>query len=181
MPSAPQVPPFRISLMSRISCPAVKPNLVTVEVPPPSLADASWIWTSEVKPPSAGGTVPPGARPFLKVLHTNCPVDHVTIDITCDNFYTLYVNGKLVGSGKTTFSYPAQRYTVKIASTKLVTVAVYAEQDPGTLGGVGLLAAGVAWNSKTAVPREIRFVTEDRKSTRLNSSHSGESRMPSSA
>ena len=31
------------------------------------------------------------------------------------------------------------------------------------------------------LPKEWRYVHKDRKSTRLNSSHSGESRMPSSA
>ncbi|KAF8890300.1 hypothetical protein CPB84DRAFT_1826440 [Gymnopilus junonius] len=132
-------------------CLAVKPNLVTIEVPPPSFANASWIWTNEVQPPTAGGTVPAGARPFLKVLHTNCPINHVMIDIGCDNFYTLYVNGKLVGSGKNMFS---------IVSTQLVTVAIYVEQDPATLGSIGLLTASIAWNSKVAVPREIRFVTD---------------------
>ena len=40
-----------------------------------------------------------------------------------------------------------------------------------------------AWalNSDTAISKFVAISTPDRKSTRLNSSHSGESRMPSSA
>ena len=41
---------------------------------------------------------------------------------------------------------------------------------------------GVPWAGAVLVPLNTRLsVGEDRKSTRLNSSHSGESRMPSSA
>ena len=43
------------------------------------------------------------------------------------------------------------------------------------------LAAAAAEASKPATPVAASPTTPDRKSTRLNSSHSGESRMPSSA
>ena len=41
-----------------------------------------------------------------------------------------------------------------------------------------LIAAAVIFGCVVYV---LRYIDEDRKSTRLNSSHSGESRMPSSA
>ena len=52
----------------------------------------------------------------------------------------------------------------------------------GTLGlGVGAVALGLALGLLFAVAFTLLYGRIDRKSTRLNSSHSGESRMPSSA
>ena len=50
--------------------------------------------------------------------------------------------------------------------------------DPATLGTCVKQAKAKGWNGGVMV-WQVRLV--DRKSTRLNSSHSGESRMPSSA
>ena len=44
-----------------------------------------------------------------------------------------------------------------------------------------LLLTGALFNRTIAQNRENQVREQDRKSTRLNSSHSGESRMPSSA
>ena len=125
-------------------------------MPPPDLASGAWIWTKEVI--AGGGTVPGGARPFRKVITTKCPVNRLTIDITCDNIYTLYVNGKLVGSGMNWQA--VQRYTVAFENTTKVTVAVYAGQDPGSLAQVGLICAGVVWNSQERDPQGKPFATD---------------------
>ena len=50
--------------------------------------------------------------------------------------------------------------------------------DMKNLGVKVLICGGIGGGARTALGPEIR---PDRKSTRLNSSHSGESRMPSSA
>jgi hypothetical protein len=97
------------------------------------------------------------ARPFRKVVSTTSPVNCLTIDITCDNFYTLYVNGKLVGSGGNWTI--AQRYTVQFEDTKDVVVAVYAVQEPVGVQPVGLLCAGVVWNSQERAPAGTVFTT----------------------
>ncbi|PPQ79284.1 hypothetical protein CVT26_001059 [Gymnopilus dilepis] len=119
-----------------------------------------WIWTNEVQPPTAGGVVPVQARPFVKVLHANCSLDHVTVIMGCDNFCTLYVNGLVVGTEKNGASTNAQRYTVKFPPTHEVSIAVYAAQDPVTKLAIGLIISGVAWNSNQIKPIEIPFVTD---------------------
>ncbi|KDR67398.1 hypothetical protein GALMADRAFT_216480 [Galerina marginata CBS 339.88] len=124
-------------------------------VAPPDLVKAEWIWTKEVV--AANGNLPGMARPFLKVLSTTSLVNRLTIDIVCDNFYTLYVNGKLVGSG--TDWTVAQRYTVLFEHTKEVVVAVYAVQESVGPQPVGLLSAGVVWDSQDKAPEGTRFTT----------------------
>ena len=65
------------------------------------------------------------------------------------------------------------------AGACFVTGVVYAQVCfQGTHGSANL---GPASSCPTTAEQEIFLVDADRKSTRLNSSHSGESRMPSSA
>ncbi|KAF8961825.1 hypothetical protein BDZ97DRAFT_1827333 [Flammula alnicola] len=139
------------------SCPPLFPDQPPATASPPDLTKGFWIWTKEVV--AGGGVVPGCARPFRKVVPgVDCPVNRLTIDITCDNMYTLYVNGKLVGSG-IEFTTP-QRYTVKFEDTNKVVVAVYAVQDPVSLAQVGLICSGVVWNSQEKSPKETPFITD---------------------
>ena len=140
----------------RNSCPAIHHDLEAEMVAPPDLSKANWIWTQEI---TTNPTPKGEARPFRKVIKTKCPVNHVTVDITCDNFYTLYVNGKLVGSGINFMI--AQRYTVEFDQTTEVVIAVYAVQDPVTQAQVGLLCAGVVWHSQTRPPVRTLFITDE--------------------
>jgi len=139
-------------------CPILHPKQQPATVPPPDLTKANWIWTKEVigKP---NGVLPGAARPFRKGIKTKCPVNRVMIDITCDNYYTLYVNGKLVGSGDNWTI--AQRYTVEFEQTTEVVIAVYAVQDPIYTQQVGLLSAGVVWNSQAKEPVGTTFITDE--------------------
>ncbi|PPQ86456.1 hypothetical protein CVT24_010106, partial [Panaeolus cyanescens] len=93
-------------------------------VPAPTLASASWIWTPEfkTKPKPRVGTT----RAFRRTIVTPSPVNALTISIAADDMYTLYVNGKLVGSGD--FFPQPDRYTVKFEDTSRVVVAVLATQ-----------------------------------------------------
>jgi len=127
-----------------------------VFVDPPTFNKALWIWSKEAKDDNK--IVPGGSRPFRKTLQLESHADMVTIDITCDNFYTLYVNGKLVGSGKEW--YKPDRWTVRFEPTKKVVIAVYGVQDPATLGYVGLLVSGKAWNGQEAIPHAKEFVSD---------------------
>ena len=71
-----------------------------------------------------------------------------------------------------------------VFSGQVVTSAIGSDafQEADT---VGISRACTKWNvmvkNVAELPRRINEAFEDRKSTRLNSSHSGESRMPSSA
>jgi len=121
----------------------------------PKFDKAQWIWSKEAKD---NKVAPGGARPFRKTLQLESHADMVTIDITCDNFYTLYVNGKLVGSGKEWWK--PDTWTVRLERTKKVVIAVYAAQDPVTLGPVGLLVSGKAWNSQETLPHAKEFVSD---------------------
>jgi len=116
---------------------------------PPSFQNAHWIWSKDFQ------NCKHVARPFRKTLSFNDTVNFATIDITCDNFYTLYVNGKLVGSGEH-WDKP-DRYTVRFEPTKKVIIAIYAVQETGV---VGLLASGTVWNSQEKDPKGHDFVTD---------------------
>ncbi|KAF8884733.1 hypothetical protein CPB84DRAFT_1788913 [Gymnopilus junonius] len=135
------------------NCPILFPNQKPINIPPPDLGNGTWIWTKEVI--AGGGKVPRCARPFRKVITTKCPVNRLTVDVTCDNAYTIYVNGKLVGSGMNWAA--AQRYTVTFENTNKVVVAVYAAQDTEQ---VGLICAGLVWNSQEKSPQGIPFITD---------------------
>ena len=55
------------------------------------------------------------------------------------------------------------------------------ELDSTTGDGDHWVNVNMGFEKITALSKELEDMTLDRKSTRLNSSHSGESRMPSSA
>ncbi|KAK7049864.1 hypothetical protein VNI00_005294 [Paramarasmius palmivorus] len=124
---------------------------------PPSLPDlgtASWIWTKEV----LAGNPPGGARPFRKAFTAKVPVDNLVIDITCDNYYTLYVNGYLVGSGRDWTK--SQRYRVTFRPTYNVVVAVYGVQDTVYVAQAGVIASAVAWSSTQPNAPAFTFGTD---------------------
>jgi hypothetical protein len=142
------------------TCPVIYRDMEPATVAPPDITKANWIWTKEV---IANPTPPGQARPFRKVIKTKCPVNRTTVDITCDNYYTLYVNGKLVGSSSIASKswYVAQRWTVEFEETTEVVIAVYAVQDQVGMLQVGLLAAGVVWHSQTNPSVPTSFITDD--------------------
>jgi hypothetical protein len=120
----------------------------------PDIKDAKWIWTKEVEksdPPL------PVARPFRRVIKTDSVVDRLMIDVACDNRYTLYVNGRLVGCGAD-WTTP-DRYGVQFQRTKKVAIAVYASEDEGS-SPVGLIVSGKVWYSQTRDGKETAFISD---------------------
>lgn len=57
--------------------------------------DAMWIWSGQLPP----GPAPSGDVYFRKKFSCNSP-ESARIEITCDDRYELYVNGRLVGNGQ---------------------------------------------------------------------------------
>ena len=107
--------------------------------------------------------VEPKVKPYLKFFHK--ATSHSSTPFSFCN----YCNKK----GHSTFTCNAKKHGVN-SSYKWVPKGTRVNEDPPkkeTKGGQGPRT----WKH---IPREVR---QDRKSTRLNSSHSGESRMPSSA
>ena len=154
----PRIGPQPIVNPPDVSAPNIPPSPSTPVPPrvsPPDLATAQWIWTKE----AAAGNPPGGPRPFRKVIEFGEIVDRLTIDIDCDNFYTLYVNGCVVGKG-IDWRF-AQRYNVVFAPTRAVVIAVYAVQDPISLAQAGLIAAGVLWNSQIFESTSYTVGTDD--------------------
>ncbi|KAF9552491.1 hypothetical protein CPC08DRAFT_607616, partial [Agrocybe pediades] len=102
-----------------------------------SLTDANWIWTNEV----SGGNAPIGNRAFRKTitLPAGQRATSATITLTADNWYTLYVQGKVVGTG---FDFrAAQKYVVDILPySEEVTIAVWALNGNGPTSPAGLIA-----------------------------------------
>lgn len=137
------------------SCPRLYPNQPPVILNGADLSKAKWIWTKEV---AQNSTPDRSVRPFRKTISLKCPVNYATIDIACDNFYTVYVNGRVVGSGKE-WNKP-DRYTVRFESTTKVVIAVYAAQDPVLKAQVGLIVSGKVWNSQEQNPQAIEFVSD---------------------
>ncbi|MGN6543876.1 MAG: DUF1549 domain-containing protein, partial [Aureliella sp.] len=56
---------------------------------------AQWIWSSAGEPPAPAGE----KRAFRKRFELDAPVDQSGAAISCDNRFTLYVNGKKLASG----------------------------------------------------------------------------------
>lgn len=121
----------------------------------PDITKANWIWTQEVMYKKRGQ--PYFTRPFRKVVKCEGDVDRLTIAIACENRYTLYVNGALVGSGDDRST--PDRYTVEFDATKRVVIAVYASDDTGGTA-IGLLACGKVWNTYDEHAKGIVFVTD---------------------
>ena len=138
------------------SCPRLHPDQKPVILGGPDITKANWIWSKDV---AVHSTPDRSVRAFRKTITLKCAVNYATIDITGDNFYSLYVNGRIVGSGKE-WNKP-DRYTVHFAETTKVVIAVYAAQDTVSRGPVGLLAAGKVWHSQEEKPHATDFVTDD--------------------
>ncbi|KAK7437247.1 hypothetical protein VKT23_018688 [Stygiomarasmius scandens] len=105
-----------------------------------SLAPARWIWTNELTTP--GGPVPAAARAFRTTITLPPSQTSASAEvlITADNQYSLYINGRFVGTG-TNFQ-SAQRFSVDNIQGPEVVVAVYAVNiDAPTPNPAGLLAS----------------------------------------
>jgi hypothetical protein len=135
-PTHPTHPTHPIGTVAGPNFDAAHPTATT-----PDLSKAGWIWTRE----ALVGNPPGGARPFRKTFTADHPVDHLAIDLTTDNYYTLYVNGHVVGSGRDWTK--VQRYQVRFPPTRTVTVAVYGVQDPIYVAQAGVIAAVTVWSS----------------------------------
>ena len=129
------------------------------------ISKANWIWTKEAAHKKPGH--PLLARPFRKVVKTEWAVNRLSITMACDNRYTLYVNGHLVGSGEV-WNTP-DRYTVEFEATKEVVVAVYAANEDTSRAAVGLITCGKVWDSHEQHAREIVFVSDDSWKTHSSS------------
>ncbi|KAH9479794.1 Alpha-L-rhamnosidase [Psilocybe cubensis] len=149
------------------------PNVINIppeaQDPGPDLTAATWIWTNEVK----GGNAPIGGRAFRKVV-TLPPgelADTITMDIVADNEYTLYINGRVAGSGRS--FQQAQRYQVNFIPSNTVTIAVYANNDGGPAsllasgqirgcacgcGNTAVVNTDSSWKFSTAVPSPAGFI-----------------------
>ncbi|KAF5315034.1 hypothetical protein D9619_007474 [Psilocybe cf. subviscida] len=135
----------------------------------PDIAKAKWIWTNE----QPYGQPPGGPRAFRKLvpIPLGQSVDSMIIDITCDNWYTLYVNGYVVGNG--TAWNKVQRYSIKFPKTNRVLVAVYASNDPVLLQQAGLIASAVMWDSTNYTGRTFDIGTDSSWKTSITTSASG--------
>lgn len=122
-----------------------KPGDLSITPPLPDLTFGSWIWTWE-KPYS---DPPVGPRPFRKavIIPEGRFVDSLAIDIACDDIFALYVNGKLLGSGKQWTT--GHRWSITFPLTNKLIVAVYATNDPINRSWAGLIASAVLWDSNT--------------------------------
>ncbi|KAF5346573.1 hypothetical protein D9758_013477 [Tetrapyrgos nigripes] len=95
-----------------------------------SIARANWIWTDEL--PAAAGAVPVGARAFRRVI--TLPPGQIAqsaqILIAADNEYSIYINGRFVGTGNG--FHAAHRFTVTNIpdANGQVVVAVYGVNGP---------------------------------------------------
>ncbi|KAF9044047.1 hypothetical protein BJ165DRAFT_1594727 [Panaeolus papilionaceus] len=147
-PVKPVEPPVAVKA---IPAPPAKPTIV----PPPAMKGASWIWTPEYKinsQPPVGTT-----RTFRRTIVTETPVNALTLEIAADDLYTVYVNGKLVGSGKSWID--PDRYTIRFEPTTRVVVAVVASQGAPQVV-VGLIVSGKLWNTADANPCPVDFATD---------------------
>lgn len=84
------------------------PSLMSSELPiPSSLADkffvANWMWTPEpgtLDVDSKLTTFPQGDRAFRRWYNSTAQVSSALVLITCDNSYTIYINGHQIGGGQ---------------------------------------------------------------------------------
>ncbi|KAF9049121.1 hypothetical protein BJ165DRAFT_1077529 [Panaeolus papilionaceus] len=138
-PSFPLPEPAPVPTPMPPSVPIVKkPTILSF----PSLQSTPWVWTPEVQRtprPRVGHT-----RAFRRTITTSTPINALTISIACDDLYTLYVNGKLVGCGKE-WREP-ENYTVKFPPTVKVVVSVLGSQGP-LQKDVGLSVSAIAYDA----------------------------------
>jgi hypothetical protein len=122
-----------------------------------SVDRANWIWTDEVPAGTSNSTklFPVGARAFRRTIAL--PPGHIAesaqILIAADNQYSVYVNGRFVGTG--TNFHNGQRFTVNNIPnpTDKVVIAVYAFNQPGADGGAnpaGLLVSAQVTSNNPA-------------------------------
>ncbi|KIJ29197.1 hypothetical protein M422DRAFT_784380 [Sphaerobolus stellatus SS14] len=126
-------------------------------LPDLSHATTKWIWTHEANVNFAASQPPAGGRPFRKTYTTPTLeyMDMITIDIACDNFFTLYVNGYEVGStilgeGPNGWEWRvAHRFKVRFYTpTPTVNVAIFGIQST-ELAQAGVIADCVLWSTQS--------------------------------
>ncbi|PFH49028.1 carbohydrate-binding module family 67 protein [Amanita thiersii Skay4041] len=111
--------------------------------PPLTIASSNWIWTNEV---DGAGNAPVGARAFRKTVRIpgGARVRSGTIIISTDNEYTLFVNGRRVGSGNNW--QVAQRWVFDLPPVDRVEIAVYARNLGGPAGVIAAARFDTAGN-----------------------------------
>ncbi|PFH45076.1 carbohydrate-binding module family 67 protein [Amanita thiersii Skay4041] len=130
-------------------------NIPLPAAPPPlTLNGANWIWTNEV---DSAGNAPIGNRAFRKTIAipNGLRATSGTIIISADNGYTLYVNGKMIGSGGDWRV--AQRWVFDLPSLDDVEIAVFATN---TGGPAGIIAAVRLDTTDCNCSSTISFVTD---------------------
>ncbi|KAF8624375.1 hypothetical protein AX15_005908 [Amanita polypyramis BW_CC] len=102
-----------------------------------SISNSYWIWTNEISSP--GGNAPIGHRAFRKTIDLPGGVltRSGTIVISVDNGYTLYINGKQIGSAGDWTHAQRWKFTLDYPTDDIV-IAVDAVN---TGGPAGLIAA----------------------------------------
>ncbi|KAF8314649.1 hypothetical protein F5887DRAFT_1089767 [Amanita rubescens] len=108
-------------------------------LPALSLTQSQWIWTNEAVS-GAGGNKPIGSRAFRKdiTISGNVPATGGTIIISTDNEYTLYINGKVIGTHADWTH--AQIYSFHLTPpTRNIVVAVNATNFGGPAGVIAAL------------------------------------------
>lgn len=130
----------------------------SIPSPLPDFSFASWIWTWE----NPYANPPVGPRPFRKtvIVPNGGFVDSLIVDITCDDIFTLYVNGLVVGSGM--HWNEGRRWSITFPRTNKVVIAVYATNDPVERAWAGLLASGVMWDSSIYSGKSYYMFTTDK-------------------
>ncbi|KAF5361232.1 hypothetical protein D9757_010402 [Collybiopsis confluens] len=103
---------------------------------PQSLGVSWWIWTNEQSP----GLYPPSARAFRYTI--TLPVGHTsgtaTVMIVVDNQYSLYINGRFIGTGQNYRT--AQKFVAAVQGPKVV-FAVYGQNTNVVPNPAGLLVS----------------------------------------
>ncbi len=125
----------RVVLMTGLLAMAV--GLLTVQAAwaEGAFEKAKWVWYDEGDPVTEA---PAEARFFLRSFDVaDKPIKKATLTITCDNKYTVYLNGKMVGDGSDWQR--AQGYDVKDKLAKGANVL--AVQGTNEDGPAGLIAA----------------------------------------
>ncbi|KAK7437232.1 hypothetical protein VKT23_018674 [Stygiomarasmius scandens] len=104
-----------------------------------SLAPARWIWTNELTTP--GGAVPITPRAFRTsiTLPPGQTSASAEVLIVADGAYSLYINGRFVGTGVDFHS--AQRFSIDNIQGPQIVVAVYALNGGLLPNPAGLLAS----------------------------------------
>jgi putative heme-binding domain-containing protein len=122
--------------------------------------EAQWIWFNEGNPRA---DAPVEARFFRKIFTLAGPADKATLEITADNRYTVWLNGKEVGKGEQWMTLDRYNVAKQLVRGKNV-IAVRAVNDGGPAGLVvrlrytirkgkpGVIISDGAWKASKTAP-----------------------------